>query len=162
MDPKAFAEHLKAKWATREADERARQRRAEEQARAEEAAGRALQEAIMDRVVPYFRTLSDAGGDIFDCRAITESGKPEVSWIEFQFERGEVFRLGRRGAALLIERREGPPPSGFVALKPRTAIERAEQLTNDKICALLEELSELPPPLRLLLRTKTDLDGDPV
>jgi hypothetical protein len=162
MDPKTFAVHLKAKWATREADERARQRRAEERARAEEEAGRLLQQAIVDRVVPYFRTLTDAGRDFFDCRAITESGKSEVSWIEFQFERGEVFRLGRRGAALLIERREGPPPSGFAAIKPRTTIERAEHLTNDKIGALLEELSELPPPLRLLLRTKTDLDGDPV
>jgi hypothetical protein len=155
MDPKAFAEHLRAKWATREADERARRL-------AEEEAGRALQRAIADHVVPCFRTLGEAGPDIFDFRTVIEPGQSEISWVEFQFERGEVFRLGRRDASLLVERREGPPPSGFVSVKPKTAIRRAEQLTNANLSALLQELFKLPPPLRLLLRTKTDLDGNPV
>jgi hypothetical protein len=155
MDPKAFAEHLKAKWATREADERARQI-------AEEQAEREMQLAIVEHVVPCFRTLGEAGPEIFDFRVVIEPGQSEISWVEFQFERGEVFRLGRHGASLLVERREGPPPSGFVGVKPKTVIKRAEQLTNASISSLLEDLFRLPPPLRLLLRTKTDLDGNPV
>jgi hypothetical protein len=155
MDPKAFAEHLKAKWSTREADERAKQL-------AEKEAGRALQLAIVERVIPCFETLREAGPDIFDFRAVIEPDQSEISWVEFQFERGEVFRLGRQGASFLVERREGPPPSGFVNVKPKTVIRRAEELTTVSIGALLEELFKLPPPLKLLLRTKTDLDGNPV
>jgi hypothetical protein len=164
MDPKDFAERLKAKHAAREAEKRARQMRADDHAQIEEEAGRAMQRAIMEHVVPYFRTLKESGADIFDCRAITEQGAAEVSWVVFQFERGQVFRLGRRGAHFLVERREGPRSSGFANItnKLQTVIENAAQLTNESIGALLEELSELPPPPGLMFNAKTDLDGNPL
>jgi hypothetical protein len=164
MDPNALAKMLMDRRVAREAYERARQSDDEARAQSARAAEREMQQAIMERLVPYFQALKSAAQGAFDCKAEAAPGSQDVSWLIFQFDRNQTFRIGRVGGSLSIERRTGAAPSGFTNIKEqvKTVIADASDLTDEKIGALLEELASFPPPIGLFWSFNTDLDGNPV
>jgi hypothetical protein len=166
MDPKDLAQALISKRAAREADENARQQAADAEAQAERDAAAAMHHAFMTRLVPYFQTLKNAAAGAFDCKAVSDPGRQEISWVVFQFDdRLQIFRVGVKGGNLAIEHRAGAAASEFSRLNPpeiSTVIADAADLADENIAALLVELSNMPRPAGLFPPFKTDLDGNPL